>query len=309
VQPVILDVDTGVDDACALLLAARHTELDLLAVTCVAGNARLPDVARNTLTVLQACGRTDVPVALGAGRPLRGPAGEPRPAHGADGMADLGWPVPALQPDPRPAVELIRDTLVAAADAGRPVTLVTLGPLTNVAMLLQAHPRVARALSAIVAVGGAFGAGVDAAGEFNVRHDPEAAAITLAVADRLGVPVTMYGLDVFYRPTVSRRQAARLVGIGGRSPAELAGRLISFQSDRFGAGEATIGDAGAVCAVVDPGGLTADDLPVRVDLTGRRGRTLVERRRASDSPPAVTVSVALGVDGPRYADLWLRTVG
>lgn len=306
---MILDVDTGVDDACALLLAARHTELDLLAVTCVAGNARLPDVARNTLTALQACGRTEVPVSLGARRPLRGPAGEPRPEHGADGMADLGWPAPALAPDPRPAVQLIRDTLAAAAGAGRPVTVVTLGPLTNIAMFLQAHPAAARTLEAIVVVGGAFGSGFDASGEFNVRHDPEAAAITLAAAGQLGVPVTMYGLDVFHRPTVTRAEAARLAGVGGRSPAELAGRLVAFQCDRFGADAATIGDAGAVCAVVDPGGLTTEDLPVRVDLTGRRGHTLVERRRAEDGPAATTVSVAVGVDGPRYAGLWLRTVG
>ena len=94
----MLDVDTGVDDACALLLAARHPGLDLRAVTCVAGNAPVDDVVRNTLTVLEAAGRGDVPVARGAERPL---LEAPRPArhvHGEDGMGDLGLPAPAGGP-------------------------------------------------------------------------------------------------------------------------------------------------------------------------------------------------------------------
>jgi pyrimidine-specific ribonucleoside hydrolase len=280
VRPVILDVDTGVDDACALLLASRHPGLDLLAVTCVAGNARLPDVVRNTLTVLEACRRPDVPVGVGADRPMCGPAGEPRPAHGRDGMADLGWPAPALRPDPRPAVELLRDITAAAAESRRPGTLVTLAPLTNVAALLD-RPFAVDGLGAIMLMGGTLGA--TAAGEFNVQHDPEAAAATLEAAGRLGIPVTRYPLDVFYAPTVSRAEAARLTAVGRRSPAELAGRLITFQCNRFGADEATIGDAGAVCAVLDPAGLT------------------VEPRQA--------IQVATGVDGPRYARLWLEAVG
>ena len=87
--PVVLDVDTGVDDACALLLAARHPGLDLRAVTCVAGNADVDQVVRNTLTVLAAAGRGDVPVARGAARPLLEPARDARHVHGEDGMGDL----------------------------------------------------------------------------------------------------------------------------------------------------------------------------------------------------------------------------
>src|SRR6185312_7024384 len=92
--PVVLDVDTGVDDACALLLAARHPGLDLRAVTCVAGNTALDQVVRNTLTVLAAAGAGDVPVARGAERPLLDQHRGAHHFHGSDGMGDLGWPEP-----------------------------------------------------------------------------------------------------------------------------------------------------------------------------------------------------------------------
>ncbi|HRA27701.1 nucleoside hydrolase, partial [Ornithinibacter sp.] len=128
--PVILDVDTGVDDACALLLAALHPALDLRAVTCVGGNAPLADVVRNTLTVLETAGRGDVPVGVGAARPLLEDPVDARHVHGADGMADLGMPAPTLAPDPRPALDLLRDTITAAADAGTPATVVPLAPMT-----------------------------------------------------------------------------------------------------------------------------------------------------------------------------------
>jgi pyrimidine-specific ribonucleoside hydrolase len=318
--PIILDVDTGVDDACALLLAAMHPATDLRAVTCVGGNASVDDVVRNTLKVLDVAARPDVPVARGAARPLLEPAREARHVHGADGMADLGWPSSVRAPDGRHAVELLRDLLSVAASgdpAGR-VTLVPLAPLTNIALLLRTYPEVAAGLREIVFMGGAAQAGnATASAEFNVWQDPEAAAIVLESASELRVPVVMYGLDVFYDVRVSREQAARLTAVGGRGPAELAGRLIGYQCGRFGQPDATIGDAGAVCAVIDRAGLTSRLLPVRVELAGTysRGRTIVDRRDWSGDiahdPHGLaptSVEVALSVDGDRYAQLWLRTM-
>ena len=100
--PVVLDVDTGVDDACALLLAALHPALDLRAVSCVGGNAPVDDVVRNTLLVLETAGRTDVPVARGAERPLLEAPVDARHVHGDDGMGDLGWGPPAATDRPAP---------------------------------------------------------------------------------------------------------------------------------------------------------------------------------------------------------------
>ncbi|GAB3655998.1 nucleoside hydrolase [Nocardioides korecus] len=315
---LVLDVDTGVDDACALLLAALHPRVDLLAVTCVGGNAPLADVVRNTLTVLDTCDRADVPVAAGAARPLLEEPVNAHHVHGDDGMGDLDWPRSERSPDPRHAVELLRDVLLAAAEDGDPVTLVPLAPMTNVALLLRTHPEVARGLRRIVFMGGAAHVGnATASAEFNVFHDPEATAITLDACAELGIEVVMYGLDVFYGPQVTHEQARALTRDHDSGPAGLAGRLVAFQCERFAEPSATIGDAGAVCAVIDPDGLRTERLPVRVELAGTwsRGRTVVDRRERSTSVEhdphgraRAVVDVGLEVDGQRYADLWLATV-
>jgi pyrimidine-specific ribonucleoside hydrolase len=320
--PVVLDVDTGLDDACALLLAALHPGLDLRAVTCVAGNVGVDQVVRNTLTVLAAAGRADVPVARGAARPLLEPAREARHVHGQDGLGDLDHAALRLPPakvpaDRRHAVQLLRDVLLDAARTGEPLILVPTAPLTNVALLLRTYPEVAHGLRRIVFMGGAAATGnATASAEFNVWHDPEAAAVMLDAAHELGIPMTMYGLDVFYDVRVSRADAHEL--LGGEHPASrLAGALVDFQCDRFGGDDATIGDAGAVCAVVDPGGLTTVRHTVHVELAGTRtrGQTVVDRRTwAGDlehdphEPSPALVEVALGVDGPRWRSLWLEVM-
>ncbi len=310
-----MDVDTGVDDACALLLAAQHPELDLRAVTCVGGNTDVDQVTRNTLAVLDIAGRPEIPVARGAARPLIERAVHARHVHGDDGMGDLGWVQTDREPDRRHAVELLHNVLTTSPD---PITLVPTAPMTNLALLARTYPDAMRGLGRIVFMGGAAHRGnATASAEFNVFHDPEATAIVLDAATEFGIPVTMYGLDVFYAPTVTRAQAKRLAA--SVSPAtRLAGELVEFQCDRFESEQATIGDAGAVCVVADPEGVATTSLPVRVELAGTwsRGRTVVDVRDWSGDlahdphgRADAVIDVALEVDGPRYADLWLRTVG
>ncbi|WP_035857776.1 nucleoside hydrolase [Cryptosporangium arvum] len=317
-RPVILDVDTGVDDALALLLAVKSPALDLRGVTCVAGNTGLEPVVRNTLRVLDAAGAPlDLPVAAGARRPLLDPPHLAEPdatqtaehVHGADGLAEVDLPESTRPLDRRPAVELLRDLLLGAET---PITLVPLAPMTNIALLLRTYPEVRPKIERIVLMGGAVNGGnVTAAAEFNVFADPEAAAIVFGA----GVPVTMYGLDVFYSVRVSRADATALAASDVPS-ARLAGQLLLFRMN----GEldsAEIGDAGAVAAVVAPDGLTTEALPVRVELDGRytRGCTVVDRRAESDKDwdphrghPAPVADVALGVDAARYAGLFVETV-
>lgn len=312
--PIVLDVDTGVDDACALLLAALHPDLDLVAVTCVAGNVPLADVVGNTLKVLDTCGREEVPVAAGAARPLVEPPLDASRGHGTDGMGDLGWPGSTREPDARHAVELLRDVLLAASDR-EPVTLVPLAPMTNIALLLRTYPAVARGIRRIVFMGGAAHF-ANASGEFNVSADPEAAAITLDACAELGIETMAYGMDVFYKPRVALDVAKDLTARQDTGPPGLAGRLIAFQCQRRHEDSATIGDAGAVCAVLDPDGVTTQRLPIRVELTGTysRGRTIVDSldrdRNPADaaSRPATDVDVVLDVHGDRYSRLWLDTV-
>ena len=137
--PVVLDVDTGVDDACALLLAARHPGLDLVAVTCVAGNAGVDDVVANTLTVLEAAGRPDVPVARGAARPLLEPARRrpARPRRGRDGRPRLAARRPRRRPAARRRAAARRAGRGGRGRRGDRITLVPLAPLTNIALLLR----------------------------------------------------------------------------------------------------------------------------------------------------------------------------
>ncbi|MCL7364825.1 nucleoside hydrolase [Streptomyces ardesiacus] len=310
--PVIIDCDTGVDDALALLLAVRHPRLDLRAVTCVAGNTDVAGVVRNTLTVLERAGAPDVPVARGAERPLIEGVRTARHVHGADGMGDLGLPAPTRAPADVDAVTLLRREILASP---RPVTLIPTAPLTNIALLLRTHPEVTGNIERIVFMGGAVATGnATPVAEFNVWHDPEAAAILLTA----GVPITMYGLDVFERVIVPSTHVRRL-----RASAEpgtrLAGDLLAHRGPATDASDpgGGLGDAGAVCAVIDPEGLTTRRLPVEVSLAPgpARGQTLVDRRlRAGESElhdgvrEQPLVDVALDVDVARYVELYLGTV-
>lgn len=304
---VVLDVDTGVDDALAILLACRAPSLDVRAITCVAGNAEVDQVVTNTLRVLDAAGAPDIPVARGMARPLVEPPRPSRHVHGEDGMADLGLPPPRRSAVGIHAIELLRATLLVATE---PITLIPLAPLTNIAVLVRAYPELLDRINRIVLMGGAAAVGnATAAAEFNVWHDPEAAAIVLDS----GVPTTMYGLDVFYQPVVAAAEVQALAHAA--DPAQrLAGRLMQHQLAKFGAESVTLGDAGAVAAVLRPDLVRTGRYPVRVELAGTwtRGRTVVDQRpRAIDLDhdelgAGGLVDVALGADGPAITRLFLE---
>jgi pyrimidine-specific ribonucleoside hydrolase len=311
--PVILDVDTGVDDALALLFAAAHPELDLIGVSCVAGNAPLPQVVENTLRVLALAGATDVPVAAGAHRPLIESPRDASHVHGADGLAGVELPPAARTAEPEGAVAFLRRRILASPE---PVTLVALAPQTNLALLLRTHPEVAANIARIVFMGGSASVGnATALAEFNVWHDPEAASIVLGS----GVPLFMYGLDVFNHVSVARATTEALAASAELLPS-VVGRLLDH---RIASPDGTrgdyigwIGDAGAVCALVDPDAFQIERLPVRVELAGYgRGQTVVDRREhpGEDAAHGLTtewasVDVALGVDAERVARLFLDTV-
>jgi pyrimidine-specific ribonucleoside hydrolase len=314
---LILDVDTGVDDALAILFAVRHPTLRLRAISCVGGNTDVDQVVANTLKALDAAGAGDVPVGRGAESPLLEPARHARQVHGEDGMGDLGLPESARRPVGQHAVELLREQILAAPE---PVTLVTLAPLTNIALLLRMYPAVVGNIGRVVTMGGSAWVGnASPVAEFNVWHDPEATAIVFGA----GLPLTMYGLDVFYGVALRRHQAEALAG-SDEPGTRLAGRLLVHAADRYGhehrlaePGGAGLGDAGAVCAVADPGALAVRRLPVSVELAGTitRGQTVVDHRSV-DGEDAVhgrrvdrsMVDVAMGVDGPRLRSLYLATV-
>ncbi|WP_380167901.1 nucleoside hydrolase [Jannaschia sp. R86511] len=323
-QPVVLDVDTGVDDALALLYALACDRLDLRAVTCVGGNAPLPEVLANTLAVMTVGGGGDVPVLAGHAHPATGPRAAAEAWHGADGLMGCrpdpaeppGRPAggPPAAPSDAPAVarastEHAVAGLAALLRSGQePVTLVPLGPHTNVADLLLRHPDEAARLRAVHFMGGSgVGGNVTAAAEFNVHHDPEATAVVLAAP----VPVSMYGLDVFEQVRLPRADVERLRA-SVRPALALAGRLCAASAARSGTDDAGLGDAGAVAALVRPDLVGAVRRPVAVQVGEGpgRGATVVDRRpRTGDDPDgAHLVDVVETVDGPALARHWLDTL-
>ncbi|WP_411720610.1 nucleoside hydrolase [Mycetocola sp.] len=311
--PVILDVDTGVDDALALLFAVKHPAIDIRAITCVAGNAPLGQVVDNTLRVLDAVDAPLIPVAAGASRPLLAPARSASHVHGENGLGGIELPATRRKPEGVGAVELMRRTLMGSDER---ITLVALAPQTNLALLLRTYPEVTDRIERIVFMGGSAGVGnATAVAEFNVWHDPEAASIVLSS----GVPIFMYGLDVFTQVSVPQDAAAALAAGNdplGRVVGSLLGNRIALSEDESLVYTGLIGDAGAVCALVEPDALVVEKRPVRVELSGYgRGQTIVDRRRYSGEDRLhggigdwTVIDIALDVDASRYADLFLETL-
>lgn len=307
---IILDVDTGVDDAFAVLFAAKHPAINLIGVTCVDGNTNLDQVVINTLKVLDAAGAGDIPVARGAVRPLLGPSQYAEYVHGADGMGDLGIAPSKRTIDPRSAIEMLRDLI---EQSPVPVTIVPLAPLTNIALFLRAFPETAKKVHRIVLMGGSASAGnATAAAEFNVWHDPEAAAIVF----QSGVPITMYGLDVFMRPGITREQATTLVK-SDNSAAQFGGALALAFMERLGVSPVTLGDYGAVASVICPELFTTEMFDVVVDTSAgpARGQTIVDRRGSFlkdlepiDLEDSAKVRVTLDLDVDAVVELWLKTI-
>lgn len=184
--PFLIDTDTASDDAVALIMALRSPEVRVLAITTVAGNVAVEQSTRNALYTAELCG-ADVPVFMGAGKPLDRAHQSAHWFHGRDGLGDHGYPAPRKVPEKQHAAEAI----VATIESNPGLVLVTLGPLTNVALALEQNPGIAAKVGRCVVMGGApcCEGNVTPAAEYNVWCDPEAARIVL----RSGLPVELVG--------------------------------------------------------------------------------------------------------------------
>ena len=304
---IILDVDTGVDDAFAILYATRNPEIKVLGITCVDGNTGLEQVCKNTLQVLDMAGASSIPVAAGANEPLMGTAGELGDAshvHGGDGLAGLSNSETSRTLDNRHAIELIRDLIENSKD---PVTLVPIGPLTNIALFISTFPETAKKLERIVLMGGsASGGNVTAAAEFNVWHDPEAAHIVF----NSGLPLTMYGLDVFYDLKVDETHLKTLRETGSTA-ANFAADLIEFRLGSLGS-EMCLGDYGAVATLLHPDLTESTVMNVVVDSSQGpgRGQTICDARLEApelyDFRAGKECTVILKVDSDAMVNLWME---
>ncbi len=190
-ERMIIDTDPGIDDAMAILYAIAAPDIELVGLTTIFGNVTVEIATRNALQ-LQALAGMEVPVAKGAGKPLRRDLAPPPDfIHGAQGFGEMLLPAPSRDADPRSAARFIADTVLAAPGE---ITLVPVGPLTNIALALREAPEIAQAVKKVVIMGGAFrtAGNVNQHAEANIWNDPDAAAEVFA-ADW---PLTLIGLDV-----------------------------------------------------------------------------------------------------------------
>lgn len=203
---IIIDTDPGQDDAVTILLALASPELTVDAITTVAGNVAVEQTARNACALLELAHRTDVPVYAGAARPLRKDPIYAAHVHGETGMGGANLPPPTLTAHPQHAVDALIERLTQARDDQNPITLVCLGPLTNIATALTRAPDCVHGIAQIVAMGGAQreGGNITPTAEFNFFVDPDAAKIVL----ECGRPITLLPLDVTHRAIATPKRLA-----------------------------------------------------------------------------------------------------
>ena len=297
--PTLIDCDPGHDDAIALLLALASPEVELLGVTTVAGNQTLEKTTTNALRVLELAGRGDVPVAAGADRPLARELFIADYVHGESGLDGPELPEPRAEPVDQHAVDFLAERILGSP---RPVTLVPIGPLTNVALLLSRYPQAAGNVERVVIMGGAVAEGnVTPAAEFNIYVDPEAAWRVF----HSDLPVTMIGLDVTQRALMMPAHVERLRASSevGRFVAELHDFFVRYHERTFGTEGAPIHDAVAVAQVLRPGIVETLHRHVDVDCESRlcRGRTVVDLWHRTGAEPNADVGV--GIDADAFLEL------
>jgi purine nucleosidase len=340
--PVILDVDTGIDDSLALLYAAASPDAELVGVTCVFGNTDAAHVGINTRAILELAGRTDVEVAMGREVPLVRPLVTTPETHGPQGLGHAELPPPSRPLSGRHAVDLIVDT--ARARPGE-ITLVTLGPMTNLALAVEREPALPRLLRAYVYMGGAFSASGNTTPttEWNVHCDPEAAQLvhrawSTAIEADATIPRALgLGLNVTERARIGTDEVVRIARRAGSTPDDslalargedpmlpvhsvasnpvvryLADALrfyFEFHAQYDGFYGAFIHDPLAVAAALDRSLVSASAMAVDVETRGEltTGMTVADPRRLSGK--ASNVDVVTDADIPGFMDRLVERVG
>lgn len=300
---VIIDCDTGVDDAMATLLALRSPALNVLGITCVAGNTTLDKVLRNTLVVVEHSGKP-IPVYAGSPKPLLVPLQIAEYAHGSDGLGDVGFPDPRGTAQSEHAVDFL---VRAFMETDHAVDMITLGPMTNLALALLREPQLEqRVHSLVMMAGGICGGNSTAAAEFNVWVDPEAADVVL----RTSIPKTMIALDPIMRFARFTEEDVEQLETSERPWCSMVSRLMRSRLTRW-KGPISPPDVAAMGVAIDPTIAVGQDYSVVIETKGEhtRGMTVVDRRRwreMLDIEP--NVHVVEEIETSRYRDLFVSTL-
>ena len=285
-QKIIIDTDPGQDDAVAILLALASPELEVLGIVAVAGNVPLALTQVNARKVVELSGRTDVPVFAGCDRPLSRDLVTAEHVHGKTGLDGIALPEPALPLQARHGVEFIIDTL-RAHEAGT-VTLVPIGPLTNIAEAFRRAPDIIGRVQRIVLMGGAYFevGNITPAAEFNIYVDPEAAAEVFAA----GVPLVVMPLDVTHKALTDRAWVEAMRALPGRCGPAVAGWTDFFErfdTAKYGSLGAPLHDPCTIAWLLRPELFQGREINVEIETEGRwtTGMTVADWWRVSGRAP------------------------
>jgi inosine-uridine nucleoside N-ribohydrolase len=304
-QKVILDCDPGHDDALAILLAAHHPALELLAITTVAGNQSVEKTSLNALKVCTLAQLEHIPVARGMPQPLLRSVQYAADIHGESGLDGPALPEPSFPLFPIHAVDLLIDLLLNSAGD---IILIPTGPLTNIAVAMRREPAIIPKIRTISLMGGAIGVGnVTPASEFNIWADPEAAAIVFAC----GRPITMVPLEVTHQALATPDIFLRLRS-AKKTVTTLAADLLAFFAETYRTtfcfAAPPVHDPCAVVAVIDPTIVPVKLMHVDIETTGTftAGRTVCDIYGKSAQPANVAVGQSL--DQERFWNLLIDTL-
>lgn len=307
-RKVIIDADPGQDDAVAILLAlASPEDLEVVAITTVAGNVPLALTSRNALMMCELAGRTDIPVYAGAGGPMVRDLVTAEYVHGKTGIDGADLPDPTISLAHGSAVDAIVE-LVMSAEAGE-ITLCPLGPLTNVGLALQREPRLAGRIAEIVLMGGGFfeGGNVTPAAEFNIYVDPHAADIVFSS----GISITMMPLDVTHKVLTLPERVERFAAMGTASGLAVHGMLDFFDQydmEKYGMEGGPLHDPCVIAHLIDPMLFTGRHVSVRIETESEltMGMTVVDWWGVTDDQPNALVMRDVDADG--FFDLLVERI-
>lgn len=282
-QKIIIDTDPGQDDAVAILLALASPELEVLGITAVAGNVPLALTQLNARKILELVGRTDIPVFAGADAPLSRKLVTAEHVHGKTGLDGIELPEPSMPLQDQHAVDFIIDTL--RREPAGTVTLVPIGPLTNIAAAFAKAPDIAARTARIVLMGGAYFevGNITPAAEFNIYVDPEAAKAVFAA----GVPITVLPLDATHQALTSRDWVERMRALPSRCGPAVASWTDFFERydrEKYGSLGAPLHDPCAVAWLIRPDLFQGRQINVEIETQGEftLGMTVADWWRVTD---------------------------
>jgi inosine-uridine nucleoside N-ribohydrolase len=293
-KKVILDVDTGCDDAVAFLLSGHHPDLEFVAPLPVHGNAHLSQTLDNTLRLLSAGKLEHVPVYVGAEHPLVGPiiAGD------GDQVIKMPFPESTIRVQEKHAVNYLIDYYMS--DSSMDTIYMPLAPLTNLALALRIEPRLKKRIPQIITMGGAYATSF---AEFNIKADPEAAHIVYTS----GIPITMVGLEVTDMAKIRQEDSdniRKLQTPWAVAAADIMDVVVDIHVNKCGMDGAIIFDACAVAAAIEPQILQTRKMHVDIELTGAhtRGCTAADERTHGQRSPA-NVDVGVSINRSRFIEI------